>query len=76
MLSAIFMGFFLVVPLVPDELALADEQLAELLAETVHRALESGRVVSPEEAQAIAQTFTQYLSRAIEIDQQQFQHAL
>jgi AcrR family transcriptional regulator len=75
-LSAIFMGFFLIAPLVPEELTLADEQLAELLAETVHRALESGRSVPAEEAQAIAQTFMQYLNRAIEIDQQQFQDAL
>ena len=76
MLSAIFMGFFLIAPLVPNEITLADEQLAELLAETVHRALEFSRVVTASEAQSISQTFTQYMNRAIEIDQAQFQNAL
>jgi len=37
MLSAIFAGFFLVAPLMPDELTLSDEELAELLAETGSR---------------------------------------
>jgi AcrR family transcriptional regulator len=76
MLSAIFMGFFLIAPLVPNEITLTDDQLADLLAETVYRALESGRVVSDSEAQAISQTFTQYMNRAIEIDQAQLQRAL
>jgi hypothetical protein len=45
MLSAIFAGFFLVAPLVPDEFMLSDEELADLMAETVHCTLEPGRAV-------------------------------
>lgn len=42
MVGAIFMGFFLVAPLMPEQFSLTDEEIAELLAETVHRALELG----------------------------------
>jgi AcrR family transcriptional regulator len=72
MLSAIFMGFFLVAPLVPDELTLADEELAELMAETVQRALESGQA-APDEQQTVSDAFTHYLERATTIAQEQFQ---
>jgi AcrR family transcriptional regulator len=76
MLSAIFMGFFLIAPLVPDELTLSDEELADLMAETVHRTLESGRSVAFDELQTVSHTFMQYVNRAMEIEQGQFQHEL
>jgi len=76
MVSAIFMGFFLVAPLMPGELTLSDEELAELLAETVQRALESGRAVASDEAQTGAQAFQQYLDRATAIADEQFQRAV
>jgi AcrR family transcriptional regulator len=71
--SAIFMGFFLVAPLMPDELTLSDEELADLLAETVHRTLESGRAVAADELQTISQTFMQYVNRAMAVAEEQFQ---
>ncbi|MDD1677077.1 MAG: TetR/AcrR family transcriptional regulator [Methanomicrobiales archaeon] len=43
MMSAIFMGFFVVSPLMPPEFARSDEELAEMIAETVHCTLESNR---------------------------------
>jgi len=62
-LAAIFFGFFLVSPLMPKELAVSEEEAAELMAETADRTLSAGRAVSPEEAKAIAEAFRQYLNR-------------
>jgi AcrR family transcriptional regulator len=76
MVSAIFMGFFLIAPLMPDELALPDEEIAELLAETVHCTLESDRAASSEELQTVSRAFMQYLHRDIAIVQEQFQQGL
>ena len=76
MVSAIFMGFFLIAPLMPAELTLPDEEIAELLAETVHRTLESDRAVSSEELQSVSHAFMQYLHRDIAIVQEQFQQGL
>lgn len=39
LVSAVFLGFFLVAPLIPPALQPRDERLAELLAETIHRTL-------------------------------------
>jgi|GEM_PF-420517 len=74
--SAIFMGFFLVAPLVPDEFTLSDEELADLMAETVHCTLEPDRTIPSAEFQTVSQTFLQYLNHAIEIVQKQFQQEL
>jgi AcrR family transcriptional regulator len=73
MFSAIFMGFFLIAPLMPDEFTLSDEELADLLAETVHCTLEVGHSVSPAASQAVSHSFMQYLNQAIEVAQVQFQ---
>ena len=73
MLSAIFMGFFLVAPLVPDEFTLTDEELAGLMAETVHCTLESGRSIPSDELQTASYAFMQYLNRTTAIAQEQFQ---
>lgn len=71
--SAIFMGFFLVAPLMPASFTLADEELADLMAETVHRALETNRPVSAPELQNVSATFMQYLSQATAVVQADFQ---
>jgi hypothetical protein len=42
-LSAVFAGFFLVAPFLPAAFVPDDEALADLLAETIHRALEPDR---------------------------------
>jgi len=73
--SAIFMGFFLVAPLMPDELKLSDEELAEMLAETVHRTLEPGSI-SPAQLQAASEAFRQYVNRSAEFVQERLQEAL
>lgn len=76
MLSAIVMGFYLVAPLMPTELTLADEELADLIAEAVQRSLESGRSVSVEELQIVSRAFLEYLNRGIALYEAQFQHEL
>jgi AcrR family transcriptional regulator len=76
MVSAIFMGFFLIAPLMPDEFTLSDEEIADLLAETVHRTLESDRAVAPDELQALSHAFMQYANRDLAIVQEQFQQGL
>jgi AcrR family transcriptional regulator len=63
MVSAIFLGFFLAAPLVPDTLALPDEELADMLAETVHRTLENDHIAADETLQVVSRTFMQYLER-------------
>jgi hypothetical protein len=74
--SAIFMGFFLIAPLMPDELTLSDEDIADLLAEAVHRTLETNRADATDELQAASQILMQYLNRDIAIVQEQLQEGL
>lgn len=73
MFSAVFMGFFLVAPLMPKEYTFSDESLADMMAETVHCTLEAGSSASLEALQTASHTFLQYLDRAIEMAQDQFQ---
>jgi len=63
--TAIFMGFFMIAPLVPDALKLGDEELAELIGETIHCTLESERPFSAEELRTISNEVTPYLERIL-----------
>lgn len=74
--SAIFMGFFLIAPLVPDDIAHSDEEIAELMAETVHCTLEAARPLSAEEIPAVAQALMVYTERDTASAQTQFQQAV
>ncbi|MCL5995505.1 MAG: TetR/AcrR family transcriptional regulator [Chloroflexi bacterium] len=76
MLSAIVMGSYLIAPWMPDELTLTDEELADLVADTVQRSLESGRSASADELQVISHTFLEQLNRGIALYEAQFQHDL
>jgi AcrR family transcriptional regulator len=76
MFSAIFVGFFLVAPLVPDEFTLSDEELADLMAETVHCTLEPSSSVTSDELQSASHIFLQYLNRSTAIVQEQFQQEM
>jgi AcrR family transcriptional regulator len=73
MMSAIFAGFFLVAPLMSEEFTLSDEELADLMAETVHCTLEPGRSIPSNELQTISHIFMQYLDHDTAIRQEQFQ---
>ena len=74
--SAIFTGFFLVAPLMPDEFMPSDEEIAELMAETAHCTLEAHRPVPPDELQAASATFMQYLTHSTQVVHEQFQKEL
>jgi len=76
MFSAIFMGFFFIAPFMPPEFTFSDEELAEMMAETVHRTLEVGDPASSNALQDISHTFTRYLERATEAAREQFQQEI
>ena len=76
MLSAIVMGHYLIVPWMPDELTLTDDELADLVAEAVQRSLESGRSASADELHIISHTFLEHLNRGLALYEAQFQHDL
>lgn len=76
MLSAIVMGAYFVAPLMPDELIPAEEELADLIAETVQRSLESDRAVSADELQIISHTFLEHLNHGLALYEAQFQREL
>lgn len=71
--SAISAGYFLAPPMMPAEYALPDEELAALMAETVHRTLELDQPISPEEYQAVSKIFMQYLDHSTAAAAEQFQ---
>lgn len=77
MFSAIFMGFFSVMPLMPVKYTLPDEEVAELMAEAVHCTLETPeRAASDEALQAASHAFMQYLDRALAVAREQFEKEL
>ena len=71
--SAIFMGFFLVAPLMPSEYLPSDEEIANLMAETVRCTLEAGCSSTSDELATVSQTFMHYLNHATAMAQEQFQ---
>jgi AcrR family transcriptional regulator len=74
--TAIFMGFFLIEPLVPPELRLSGEEMAEMIGEAIHRTLESGRAVNIKEMSTVSRAFLAYLDKINAHTQQQFQSEL
>ncbi|MFC4586217.1 TetR/AcrR family transcriptional regulator [Sphaerisporangium corydalis] len=65
MISATMYGFFVITPQMPEEYQVSGERLADLLAETLHRALDSGRTLSPEQSAAITRATLAYLDRGL-----------
>lgn len=60
LVAAVLLGFLAVPPLLPGELRLPDEQVAELLAEAVDRTLDRGRPLDPDEARRAAAATLRY----------------
>lgn len=69
--SSIFVGFFLAAPLLPDAFKPAEEELAELIAETGHRTLEPRDPVPSAALQIASHTLTQYLDHSVARAQEQ-----
>jgi len=74
--NAIFMGFFLTMPLMPEGFTLSDEELADLMAETVHCTLEGNRSISADDLKAVSMAFMQYLNHAVVVAQEHLQQEL
>ncbi|MEU5845731.1 TetR/AcrR family transcriptional regulator [Saccharopolyspora shandongensis] len=65
LVSSVFLGFFLAPPLVPADFAVPDEACAQLLAETVCRALATGRESTSEDARDLAAATVSYLDESL-----------
>lgn len=63
--AALFVGCLLVAPLLPDELALSDEDLADLMAETVSCTLSAGCDIPSKTSPTIAHAFLHYLDQVV-----------
>lgn len=74
--SAVFAGFFLGTPLMPGEFQRPDVELAELMAEVIHRAIETDRPVTPDEQRALAGVFSDYVNRTTALAEEQFAQEL
>lgn len=67
LVGAIFAGFLLVTPLMPEDLRLADAELADLMAETVRRTLAPDTSVAPTLTAPAAAAVVAYLDRDSDI---------
>lgn len=76
LLGVVYAGFFLAAPFMPDEMALSEEEVADLMAETVHRTLETDRVPSPDELRSISQPYLDSVDRYIALMQEELQRQL
>jgi AcrR family transcriptional regulator len=74
--TAIFIGFFTLAPLVPDELKLSDEETAELIGETIHRSFETGQELSAGELNDLSTAFMAYLDEMQQKSELQLQQTL
>lgn len=74
--SVVYAGFFLGGPMMPKKLALPDEEAAELMAETIHRTLETDRAVSPGEMESVTQAYLESVKHLITQIEEQFRQEL
>jgi AcrR family transcriptional regulator len=71
-LSAIVMGFYFVAPMMPAELTFSEAELADLMADSVQRALESDRVPSADELRQLSEAFLAQLDHGLALYEAQF----
>jgi len=60
--------------LMPEEFVLADEELAELMAETVRCTLEPDGAASADALQTVSHAFMHYLNRTTTLVEESSQH--
>jgi AcrR family transcriptional regulator len=65
LISALFVGFFVMAPVLPDEFTLSDQQAAPLLADAVCRAVERADPLTSNEAAGLARATDEWLERAL-----------
>ncbi len=76
MLSAIFLGFFVMVSWVPDQASMSDEQVAGLMADTVVAALHLGGQWTPREEAEAAEDVLKHLEEVVAREEAAFQAEL
>ncbi len=76
MLSAIFLGFFVMVSWVPDQASMSDEQVAGLMADTVVAALHLGGQWTPREEAEAAEDVLKHLEELVAREEAAFQAEL
>lgn len=76
LLGAVAMGSLLLAPLMPDDWTLSDEELADLIADTVERTLAADQAAPAEAAQGASDALMRYLERGVALSNEQYQRAL
>lgn len=74
--SAIFTGFFLAQPFMAEDYPLSDEEIADLMAETVHQTLEPDHPISPDSLAAASEMFLRYLDHSLANAQKELQQEI
>ncbi|WP_327086309.1 TetR/AcrR family transcriptional regulator [Nonomuraea sp. NBC_01738] len=75
-LSSVIYGFLMIAHHTPPDYRLPDDRLAELLADTAHRALDPGRPVDGEHAAAVARATQDYAELASVLAQRKLDDSL
>lgn len=76
LVRAVFLGFFMLCSWTPDQLGLPDDQVADLVADTVVAALDLGGQATPEEVTAAAEDFLAYLGELVAKEEAEFEAEL
>jgi AcrR family transcriptional regulator len=74
--SAIFTGFFLAQPFMAEDYPLSDEEIADLMAETVHQTLEPDHPIAPDSLAAASEMFLRYLDHSLANAQKELQQEI
>lgn len=75
-LVSVIYGFLLTAQLTPESYRLSDDRLAELVADTAHRALDPGLPGSPDGARAVAEATRGYTEHAADIARRKLEESL
>lgn len=74
-LSAMFLGYFLTAPLLPDQFQVPDDAVPGLVAEAVWRALERPEPLTPDEAAAMDRAVHDHVARTLAVAEQRLRAA-
>jgi AcrR family transcriptional regulator len=69
-LTAMYLGYFLTAPLMPDELRVPDEAVPDLVADAIWRALERPEPLMPEEVAAMDRAVHDHVARVLTMAEQ------
>jgi AcrR family transcriptional regulator len=75
-LSAMFLGYFLTAPLMPDEFRVPEDAVPGLVAETVWRALQRPEPLTPDEVADMDRAVRDYVDRSLAVAEERLHAAL